>query len=223
VAYEYNIGKYEVTAGQYAAFLNALPRSQCGQTGILADNSCRYYAPPPPRHRYSLQGDWPNIAAATPQVACNFLSWGDGTSYAAWAGLRPMSELEYEKACRGPLKPVPNEFAWGTAAIADARYELVPGSAGTAAERVTPNTLSQTAGNAVYGSTRPDFGPGAAYPWTDDQLGPLRVGIFETDAGLRKAAQASVRANIAGSDGGAPAWVSGSRTVRASIPRLSLP
>ncbi|WP_295664862.1 hypothetical protein, partial [uncultured Mucilaginibacter sp.] len=31
-----------------------------------------------------------------------------------WAALRPMTEFEFEKACRGPVYPVPNEFAWGT-------------------------------------------------------------------------------------------------------------
>ncbi|MGB3183480.1 MAG: hypothetical protein WBB45_18975 [Cyclobacteriaceae bacterium] len=31
-----------------------------------------------------------------------------------WAGLRPMTELQYEKAARGFDEPVPNEFAWGT-------------------------------------------------------------------------------------------------------------
>ncbi len=31
-----------------------------------------------------------------------------------WTGLRPMSELEFEKACRGPLAPIASEQAWGT-------------------------------------------------------------------------------------------------------------
>jgi hypothetical protein len=31
------------------------------------------------------------------------LSWGDGIGYAAWAGLRPMSELEYVKIGRGTM------------------------------------------------------------------------------------------------------------------------
>ncbi|MFN3345365.1 MAG: hypothetical protein ACK412_06920 [Chloroherpetonaceae bacterium] len=35
--------------------------------------------------------------------------------YLAWSGLRPMTELEFEKACRGVEKGVPGEFAWGNA------------------------------------------------------------------------------------------------------------
>jgi formylglycine-generating enzyme required for sulfatase activity len=46
-------------------------------------------------------------------VAVNFVSWYDLLAYADFAGLRPMTELEYEKACRGQLTPVANEFAWG--------------------------------------------------------------------------------------------------------------
>jgi hypothetical protein len=43
------------------------------------------------------------------------LSWADGAAYADWAGLRPLTELEYEKMCRGTIQTVPNEYAWGSA------------------------------------------------------------------------------------------------------------
>ncbi len=56
----------------------------------------------------------PVYTARVPHRACNYLSWLDGFAYAVWAGLRPMTELEYEKACRGPRQPVPCERAWGT-------------------------------------------------------------------------------------------------------------
>ena len=39
----------------------------------------------------------------------------DGLAYADWSGLRPMTELEFEKICRGSgNQPVNGEFAWGT-------------------------------------------------------------------------------------------------------------
>lgn len=38
-------------------------------------------------------------------------------AYLDWAGLRPMSAMEYEKACRGPLPVVANEYAWGSNSI----------------------------------------------------------------------------------------------------------
>lgn len=45
---------------------------------------------------------------------CNNISWSDITAYLDWSGLRPMTELEYEKVCRGPLYPVQGEYAWGS-------------------------------------------------------------------------------------------------------------
>lgn len=47
-------------------------------------------------------------------IACNFMSPADLLGYCSWAGLRPMSELEYEKACRRlyPQEPDKGEYAW---------------------------------------------------------------------------------------------------------------
>lgn len=49
-------------------------------------------------------------------LACNYLSPYDMLAYCDWSGLRPMSELEYEKACRRPYPQVPakGEYAWNT-------------------------------------------------------------------------------------------------------------
>ena len=55
-----------------------------------------------------------NEASDGEWIACNHLSWMDLAAYVAWAGLRPMTELEFEKACRGPNTPVSGEYAWGT-------------------------------------------------------------------------------------------------------------
>ncbi len=50
-------------------------------------------------------------------IACGYLGWSDLLAYYDWTGLRPMTELEYEKACRGDLSPVINEYAWGSTDI----------------------------------------------------------------------------------------------------------
>jgi hypothetical protein len=87
--------KYELTHRDYLTFLKA-------HRAATFD-----YTPYPVRK---------DIAEPTnPQAPRSWLSWGDGASFAAWAGLRPMTELEFEKACRGPVAPVAGEFAWGTA------------------------------------------------------------------------------------------------------------
>ncbi len=47
-------------------------------------------------------------------LACNYMSVEDMLAYCSWSGLRPMSELEYEKACRRfyPQVPDKGEYAW---------------------------------------------------------------------------------------------------------------
>jgi len=119
-----------------------------------------------------------------PYVACNFLSHFDGAAFAAWAGLRPMTELEFEKACRGPLLPVPDEYAWGTDGIAGApkggAYTLK--NADLPEETVTwegANGPDGTRGNA------PSMG-------TNEKLdGPVRAGIFAVPDSDRVRAGAS--------------------------------
>lgn len=53
-------------------------------------------------------------------IAMNLLAWEDLCAYADWAALRPMTELEFEKAARGPLTPVDSENAWGTTGVTQA-------------------------------------------------------------------------------------------------------
>ena len=49
-------------------------------------------------------------------LACNYMSAYDMLAYCDWSGLRPMSEPEYEKACRRPYPQLPEkgEYAWNT-------------------------------------------------------------------------------------------------------------
>lgn len=57
-----------------------------------------------------------------------WLKWDDGIAFAAWAGLRPMTELENEKALRGPRRAAPEECGssfWG-GSYGGARYNAHP-------------------------------------------------------------------------------------------------
>lgn len=49
-------------------------------------------------------------------IACNFLNAGDMLAYADWTGLRPLTEMEYEKMSRKPFPAHPawKEYAWNT-------------------------------------------------------------------------------------------------------------
>jgi len=148
--------KYEITQGQYTDFLNLLTASQAGN---------RYYSTT--SSRYTIGGTWPNYTNGAPDRACNYLSWADGVALADWAGLRPLTELEFEKACRGPLVPVPNEYAWGSTTI----------SATTAIENDGTGTETATGGNCNYNSCLVD--------------GPYRAGIYATGSSSRLSAGAS--------------------------------
>lgn len=135
--------KYELTQEQYVVFLNQLNRSaQYSRTiGGLLDRleEGNYifgerYTQASARNgiivrERRLNSGRPFVFACdlNPQnipdseddgqtLACNFLSIADMLAYADWCGLRPLSELEYEKMGRGnyPLLPQAGEWAAGT-------------------------------------------------------------------------------------------------------------
>lgn len=114
----------------------------------------------------SVDGQW---------IACNLLTWPDLAAYLDWSGLRPMTELEYEKACRGTEAPVANEYAWGTTGIASSAYTL--SNSGATDEIIATNY--STVGNALYSSTYSSIN------------GTLRVGIFATASSNRVKAGAT--------------------------------
>jgi len=179
--------RHELTRGQFADFLNTVSRDVYDSTtsGDREHAGGHYTAV----GRYSLSGVWPRLKPARPYQACNLLSWWDAAKFAAWAGLRPMTELEYEKACRGPRRPLANEFAWGSAGIAKEEYSLA--NDGKADERIAEN-YSTTAGNANYDFTMPAFHGGATRGGVSAVPGsPMRAGIFATPDSGRVAAGAS--------------------------------
>lgn len=63
-------------------------------------------------------GTHPALVAPFPERAIETLSSTDLLSWLDWAAMRPFTEMEYEKACRGAnITPVPNEYAWGNTAL----------------------------------------------------------------------------------------------------------
>jgi formylglycine-generating enzyme required for sulfatase activity len=132
--------KYEITTALYVSFLNTLTYLQ--QLHMQQDNSWNNTPPTSPSGTSFMGAFGYNIVIATPAVTTTQLSPAiyacdanrngvfnedcDGLalpvplrqehwlSFMEWAALRPMTEFEYEKACRGPLVPVPKEYSWGT-------------------------------------------------------------------------------------------------------------
>ena len=129
--------KHSIRQGQYAEFLNSVA-SDLGAAsynvqryGALAHNNPRRYS----AKTYKFSGytikyspDEARYEAEATGRACNFLSWPDILSFTAWAGLRPPTNLEYEKACRGSRAVARAEDAWApaTCAPAEGLREVVP-------------------------------------------------------------------------------------------------
>jgi formylglycine-generating enzyme required for sulfatase activity len=102
-------------------------------------------------------------------IAMSQLNWMDGCAYTDWAGLRPMTELEYEKACRGNQAPVANEYAWGSTSITQATSISNGG---------TNNETSAAGANSAVNNS-------------GGIQGPLRVGVFAGGATTRDNAGAT--------------------------------
>jgi formylglycine-generating enzyme required for sulfatase activity len=133
------IMRYEISQQQYVDFLNSLTRSQqqtrtnSNVSGDLINNNFVMSGTSSMVARNGIscnrngngtiqpinffcdfnENGTGNEAGDGQNIACGFLSWADGMAYFDWSGLRPMTELEFEKACRGTNIPVPNEYAWG--------------------------------------------------------------------------------------------------------------
>ena len=148
--------KYEISQAQYAAFLNTLNTTQASSRYPGNYNSYRnrlYNIGTPPNQYFSDKGD----------RAQNYLSWHDLMAYLDWACLRPMTEMEYEKACRGPGLSF-GEYPWGTTrAVAATTINTSP-------EDGTEEISLPTDANSCFGNI--------TFTGGDGGRGPLRVGIF---------------------------------------------
>jgi formylglycine-generating enzyme required for sulfatase activity len=164
--------KYEITQQQWIDFFNVLSTVQkanrditggtLNSTGKAADAIVN-------RNNVNwTSGDATLNGGTHGNVACNFISYMDGAAFADWASLRPMTELEFEKACRGTMTPVQDEYAWLTTSIIGATGISNSGANNEVASNVGANVnLSSTTG------------------------GPLRVGSFATASSSREQAGAT--------------------------------
>ncbi len=178
--------KYELSQGGYRDFLNSLtynqqvshivplPTISSGSAALvnLFRNTIRIKTPgviATPTNTPAVFGCDANNngiydeATDGEWVACNYLNWVDHAAYLYWAGLRPLTELEFEKTARGILLPVSNEYAWGNSFINTTPFTF--SNLNEASEIVT-NAAASPLGNSVNGGTVGS--------------GPLRNGIFAT-------------------------------------------
>lgn len=188
--------KYEITQEQYVEFLNSLTYTQ--QAARVASDpisAAGTYAFGN-AYRNGIRISVPGSNAALPAVfacdaspgiennsddgqniPCTYLSWGDLAAYLDWSALRPMTELEFEKICRGPMPRIAGEYPWGSTNIT-AIYNTLAGVQNdfTASELYTPasNGLCVSAVNS-----------------SNVGYGPLRTGVFASGSSGRESAGAS--------------------------------
>ncbi len=119
------IGKYEVTIGQYAAFLEALkteapqrfdhPEQPAGKTSHEPEDWRKYYIA-------AATGAAINGQTLTLDSPIARVDWWDAFAYAKWKGQRLPTEEEWEKAARGVagnIYPWSNDFKIDAANLGD--------------------------------------------------------------------------------------------------------
>ena len=190
--------KYEISQEQYVEFLNSLTYDQqksrtitdpIGIAGTYAfgagvisyRNGIRIMTPGnnaaiPAVYACDATAGVENNIDDGQNVACNYLNWADVSSYLDWAALRPMTELEFEKICRGTAPRVAGEYVWGTTTIT--AYNTA--TAGSNFYKPNEAFTAISNGACVYGL-------GAAF----NGYGPHRCGVFASGSTGRASSGAS--------------------------------
>lgn len=162
------MAKYEMSEAQYVGMLNKLSPEQAINrypdmaniqrhtiTGIVSSTACTF-------------------TSAAPERAAGFFYfgdvWVDAAAYVDWAALRPATDMEFEKAARGPELPLAHDFAWGdtsepipfTSLLNDGTAEEVPveSEANANFNTCTPRGPIRCGAFATNGSDRVKSGAG---------------------------------------------------------------
>ena len=188
--------KYELTEGQWVSFFNSLTYDQKMNRDITSiSRGGKNTDAIVDRNTIAWDSADPRAIATTsrPDRPVTYISWPDLMAYADWAGLRPMSELEYEKAARGvDVLPVPDEYAWGKTTYNAAQSgEIFPDADEDGDEQIFDGAANINR-NALSWSSG-DGRPGGA---AEGQKGPLRVGIFAEDSTNRITSGAGYYGNM---------------------------
>jgi len=202
------IMKYELSQEQYCNFLNMLSYTQQkNRIGNNLDNlnkgdyvfgnpkhpSCRNGIAVFSRKNTSQPAVFGcNLNPAEPffdkddgqTLACNYMTGADMLAYLDWSGLRPMSELEYEKACRTPSRVIPGEYAWNTTSAVSLGGQggLSTSTIGTENEMPVNNNVNTNSGAPSFGPVRcGSFGTSST---TQEQSGGSFYGVMELSGNL---------------------------------------
>jgi formylglycine-generating enzyme required for sulfatase activity len=188
--------KYEISQLQYVEFLNSLTFSQ-QQSRVAFDPTSAagtYVVFGSYAYRNGIVIETPGNNAAIPavfgcdatngvvnnvndgqSVAMSNLSWADLAAYLDWAALRPMTELEFEKICRGTMTRVAGEYPWGDT-------NINPYYSTTVLNPLQPTEIANT---VLNGRCAHGLGSSSVI------YGPLKVGVFATASSGRSSSGAA--------------------------------
>jgi formylglycine-generating enzyme required for sulfatase activity len=188
------IMKYELTSQQFCDFLNVLTRKQqqsMVEADISGEDIKNYYVKTNSEEEHlrnsivvAKKGNGTTepvkFYTYAPARTVNFMSWSNIAAIGDWTGLRPITELEYEKAARGPGEALVNELAWGVT-MEDAanigRVETFDGADGSGYEKKVPQ---KGVVNACFGGGIAPFDVGKKEkPDNPGFEGPVSGEIFE--------------------------------------------
>jgi len=189
--------KYELTEGQWVAFFNTLSPGEKSNRDITAStvggkNSDSIV------NRNTVSWDSTNVLSdattTRPDRAVTYISWPDLLAYADWAALRPVTELEYEKAARGKdITPTVNEYAWGNTTLNGAGAgEIYP----AAGDEDGTEQISDGGANINNNSLSWSSGDGRVGGDAEAQVGPVRAGIFAENSTTRTTSGAGYYGNM---------------------------
>ncbi len=189
--------KHELTEGEWVSFFNTLTVTEKANRDLTSiaiggKNSDAVVN----RNTISWDSAHPtyNVTTSRPSRPVSSIGWPDVAAFADWAGLRPMTELEYEKAARGKdISAVADEFAWGNttydvAAVGD----ITPANSDENGTEVLLNSNSNLNRNSLGWAS----GDGRAGGPADNQKGPLRSGIFAANESNRTSSGAGYYGNL---------------------------
>lgn len=158
------IMKYEINQSQYSDFLNTLtfkqqlnrtansPQSEINTPALAISSNTLLRNSIFIKEKGNENLDIPAIydVREGKYRACNWLNAEDIAAFLDWAALRPITELEFEKAARGITNPIKGEFSWGTPYVIDANTVQ---NDGTESETVSElANVTDSAGLASYNS-----------------------------------------------------------------------
>ena len=167
--------KYQVAQNQWREFFNTLSSIQKAARDLTDANGKNSDAITYRNNLNWTSGNATLNSSTHGAVACNYLSCMDGLAYADWSGLRPMSELEYEKAARGTVSGQSGETSTGLSCPGRGPMTQATGLSNS-------GNSNETASNGLANAA---FGNHASVQ------GPMRVGSFATGSSSRSSAGAS--------------------------------